>query len=419
MDKILEFCAAKRTGTIIAVSIIAIFLVISLIRTYDFKTFQSIIDSGGDDWSLYARYALDIKDNGLLMPSVQGAYYFPASYLYSYFIAFCLALFGEKSVPIFIAQHLMLGLSIGFVYWAFRDKMNGLTSLIFLCTLFVFSIKDICKNYSALLLGENLALFTMALFFLCFIKGIEKKSLALQLTAASSLGLSILTRPNIVIFGLAFIPLVTAYYVRRGRAGYIKLAAFLLVFFLSSSLLLVRNYLVCKKPYLLPVQVSSMSFARMYHPIPSSVDLTRTNENFLYAKLHLSRDMVDYAEYALQKPRLFFGYYIKKALFCLGYMSPLSPVYGLRSHWLAMWAGYFLYLFFRIKDRARPEMWEAATHLFIICYYGTVIMSAPIHNYGFRMLIPVIFYVLVFAFLALDRLWAGARTYFNNIGTWR
>ncbi len=71
---------------------------------------------------------------------------------------------------------------------------------------------------------------------------------------------------------------------------------------------------------------------------------------------------------------------------------------------MAMWLGYFVYLFLRLKERKRMELWEVAIHLFIISYYGTLILIGNIENYGFRMLIPAVNFVLLFSFLAFDRI---------------
>jgi len=405
----LAFCSTRRVGTILAIIFIAIFFILSLTRNYDFKSFDSILNATGDDWGIYANHALDIKHNGMLMPLAETAYCSPAGFLYNYFIALCLVVFGEKSLPIFVIQHLMLGLSVALVYWTFRDKMKGLTGFIFLCTLFVFALKDVYKNYAPLLLSENLALFMIALFFFCFVKGFEKDNIFLQFVAAGLLGLAILTRPNIFIYGIALVPLVVAYYIRRGIAGYRNLLIFMSALIAGSSFLGIRNYLLLKQFIFLPTNMLSIDGLRNFHPIPSSVDLSRVTANLLYTKLHLDKLIVNYAEYIMQEPGLFFQFYGKKILFCLGYLPALlAGAYGLRLRWMIMWVGYFAYLFLHIKNHGKWEMWEVALNLYILCYYGSLVMTTYVHNYGFRMLIPGIFFVLVFSFVAIDKLWTMA-----------
>lgn len=405
LDNLAGFCCTKRAGTILAISFIAVFLVLSLTRNYDFKSFESILNDIGNDWGTYAHHALDIKQNGMLMPSAITAYCSPAGFLYNYFIALCLVIFGEKILPVFVIQHLMLGLSIALIYWTFRDKMRGLTGLAFLCALFVFALKDVYKNYTPLLLSENLAIFLMALFFFCFIKGFERGKPLLQFTSAFLLGLAILTRPNIFIYGIVLIPLVASYYIKRGVPGYRDLLIFASALIAGASFLGIRNYLLLKQFAFLPTNMSSIYGLINFHPIPGSVDLSKAGPNLLYTKLHLDILIVNYAEYIMQEPGLFLQFYFKKILFCLGYLPVLlRGAYAPRLRWMAMWTGYFAYLFLHVKDHKKWEMWETSVHLYIFCYYGSLVMTTTVHNYGFRMLIPGIFFVLVFAFMALDRL---------------
>ena len=66
-----------------------------MIRLYPFENTVDTILQGTDDWSRYARFALDIVDNGILMPSLEECYWSPASFLYNYFVAFCFYAFGK------------------------------------------------------------------------------------------------------------------------------------------------------------------------------------------------------------------------------------------------------------------------------------------------------------------------------------
>ncbi len=389
---------------IFSIFVISFFLFLSLTRSYPHPDFETIARSTGDDWNTYARYALDIKHNGILMPLERRAFYCPGSFLYSYFLALSLVIFGVKSLPIFVMQHLMLGISVTIVYWTFRNKMRDLTSMLFFISMLVFAFKDVYKNYSPLLLSENLAIFLLSLFFLCFIKGFEKDIFPLQIASACLLGLSILTRPNIVFFGIVLIPIVAVHYIRKKKNFMMKILLFTIVLFASSSLLMVRNYLVCGKLYFLPEQVSTISFVKLCHPVPASVDISRVDSNFLYAKLRISHDIVSYAEYAIQQPAVFFGYYFKKVVFCLGYLPALSSAYELRLRWVLMWIGYFVYLILRVRKRERFDTWETAMHCFIFTFYASLILSGPVESYGFRMLIPGLNFVLAFSFMALDRI---------------
>jgi 4-amino-4-deoxy-L-arabinose transferase-like glycosyltransferase len=308
---------------------------------------------------------LDVKHNGITMPSLKENYWAPAGFLYIYFIALNFYLFGENTTPIFIIQNLMLGISVACIYFSFRNKMKGLTGILFLFTLFLFALFDVSKYYSFRLISENLALFTISAFFLCFIKGMEKNKLSLQLLAAVLMGLSVLTRPNIFPFAFFLIAIASFYYLKEKRTMH-NFFLFILLLLLSSSLLALRNYLVCGSWIFLPTE--GVSFASRFHLFP-------------------------------------IRHYTDNLLFFAGFLSSLDPVLRWRPHWTIMWAGYIIYLFLRVKHKVKFELWEVTSHIYIFCYFSLMLFIAPqISSYGFRLLVPVIFIVLPFSFMALDKL---------------
>lgn len=406
INRSLAFLSKRRTGDILAISVVLLFIILSLIRLYPFENELSLVIHTGDDWTAYANYALDIRHNGLLMPkTVPGLYNAPAGFLYPYFIALCFLIFGENTAPVYIIQSFMLGLSVAFVYWAFRDKMKNITGIIFLGSLALFAWLDVYKYYAFRFLSENLALFSTSLFLLCFIKGLEKDSLALRLISAFSVGILILSRPPAVLFGFMLVFIIMPYYFIKKKIGWAHLLLFMSVLILSTSLLGIRNYLICHKLVFLPTQGMNMSIYRyVVQPIPDSVDLSRVNTNLLFTKMHVNSDIVAYVEYMFQKPTLFLDYYFKKILFCLGFVWIKVPQYRWRPHWTLMWVGYFTYLFLCIKKKKRAQLWEIPVHIYIFSNYFTLIVLGQVENYGFRMLIPGINSVLVFSFLAWDML---------------
>lgn len=395
------FC--RRMGTIIAIAAIMLFLVLSLVRPYPSgSSLKDVLVNHGDDWYTYANNAMIIKHEGIFMPSLKTPYYGPSGFLYSYFIALCLTLFGEKLLPVLVVQHVMLGISIALFYWTFRDKMKGLTGLAFLCTMIAFGFLDVYKYYSPRLLSENLSLFLTALFFFCFVKGFEKNVFKLQLASAACLGVSILVRPNIALYGVVLLSILIYNYFKQGGSGIIRAVLFISVFAISVSFLGVRNYIICKSWIFLPT-LFSFNYLISFNPIPSSVDLSRVETNFMYAKLHFKKEIVMFIEYLLQRPALFIGHYADRILFCFGFLPVLAPAYHTRPHWIVMWLGYFYYLILLFKNRQKIPLWELSVHLFILLYY-IPLLNTNVQNYGFRMLIPVTNLVLMFAFIALDRI---------------
>lgn len=369
MKRLFTILIARRTGNVFVALIILSFIILSLIRLYPYENTLNVILKEVDDWGIYARFGLDIKHNGILLPMINGDYDLPAGFLYNYFIALCFLVFGENIVPIYFIQSILLGFSVAFIYWAFREKMKPLTGIVFLFTLFFFALADVYKNYTFRLLSENLALFTISLFFLCFIKGLEKHKYSLQLWAAVLLGLSISIRPNIFPFGIILIVIMLYYFLKQKKQAFLKLILFAFLLGVSMSLLMIRNRIV----------------SGCWTFFPTSASASIINDLF-------------------QNPDFSLSYFGKKILFCFGFLSFLDPVYHLRFHWTIMWAGYFVYLLLRIRMNLKFEIWEIASHLFIISYIGLMILIAPIYMYGFRMLIPVTFIILPFSFMAWDRL---------------
>ena len=381
----------KRTDTILAVSVVLLFVLLAVIRLYPFEnTLPKIIADSGNDWSKYAANALDIKHHGLLMPGIEGAYEKPASFFYSYFLVLCFFLFGENNVPVYLLQNLMLGLSIIFIWLSFRERMSKIVSLIFLFALVIVGLTDISIYYTFRFLGENLALFSLSVFFLLFTKGIEKNKQYALLIAALFLGVAVLTRPNIFLFAIALIALLLLYGFKTQKLK--PLLLFISVLVITSSFLAIRNYLVCNCIQFLPSQGILFNMIA-FHPLPASVDVSQ---------VHSYSDA--YLQYFLQEPVLFITHYLKKVLFCFGFLNAVEPSYHWFPHWTLMWLGYFTYLFLLLRNKTKTTLNEKAVHLFIFTYYASLVVVGQVENYGFRMLIPGNFFVLSFAFIALDKL---------------
>ena len=97
-------------------------------------------------------------------------------------------------------------------------------------------------------------------------------------------------------------------------------------------------------------------------------------------------------------------HYVNKVLFCFGFLNAVEPTYHWFPHWTLVWLGYFTYLFLLFLNKTKTELPEKAVHLFIFTYFASLVLVGQVENYGFRMLIPGNFFVLSFAFIALDKL---------------
>ena len=209
-----------------------------------------------------------------------------------------------------------------------------------------------------------------------------------------------------ILFGAFLIPIVAPYYFRKGKIGIFHYILFISILIFSTSLLMIRNYLVCGSYAFISegATTSSLQFLTMTNPIPPSVDLSMTKARPFYATMHFNGILSDYSEYMIQKPAIFFGHYFKKILFCLGFLQYFEPAYRWRPHWILMWIGYFAYLFIHWKRRAGFEMWEIALNIYILSYYCLLVIAAMIGNYGFRYLIPAVPFLLPLSFKALDQM---------------
>jgi hypothetical protein len=345
--------------TIIPV-VLLVFVIYPLICLYPYGNNLLSELSGIDDWNRYARFALDIKHNGISIPSVHEDYFAPAGFLYNYFLALCFCLFGENTVPVYILQNLMLGISILLIYFTFEKKLKPFTSFVFLLALITFAFLDIARYYTFRFLSENFSIFLLSVFVFCI--GRKEKPAYLYF-ASFILGLSVLSRPNLLLFAFLFF-MALGYFLYK---GWMKGNVFItLISFISAfSLLLFRNLYVTGNLTLLPVE--GIHFIR---------------ETFTGLSLILL---------------------LKKILFCLGILSPLDQALSIRPHWLLMWVFYSIYLVLKWRSKEKMPFEEIIVHLLIFSYFGSLVLVAPVINsYGYRLLLPAVLYLLPFGIMAIE-----------------
>ncbi len=373
MNKFQKVLNHNNTGNLLCILMIILIGVLTIFRIQQ-NLYPSDF-SGLDDWDNYARNALDIKENGLLIPSIKSHYVIPAGFFYNYFVSGCFILFGEDLRIIYFIQSLFLGLTIFFMYQIFRDEMSKITGLIFILTLFIFSLLDVYKYYSFRLLSENIAILTVSMFFYFLKKGLKNNEWHSYLFSSFFLGISVLTRPNIFPFAIVFL-VYLMYCIFKKKITYFQFLLFSIIFCSILFLLALRNYLVSGEISFLPVDGNFRDY------------MIRNN--------HIS---------PLHHPLQFCYFYIKKTLFCFGFLPVLKYSYTIRPHWILMWVGYFIYLFFLLINKLKLNSFLVSVHLYIILFFGVLILIAPIEAYGFRLLIPGIFFVLGYAFIGFNSLY--------------
>lgn len=360
-----------KMANALAVLFIFIFPIVTFFQLYPFQqSLADILNASNDDWCLYINTALDIKHNGLLIHNVKGDYDYPNGFFYSYFVAFCFSLFGENPAPVYILQSALLGCTIALVYNSFKTKMSPLSGLLLIVTLIVFAFLDVHNYYTFRLLSENLVIFTLVLFFYFLFKGLENSKRKPILVSAVFLGLSILTRPNLFPVGIV-LAIVLCFLSFKGKITFPNLILFLVLASAVISLLALRNKLVSGHFTFFPV--NSFGFFQSY---------------FLH-------------------PNILFEDMYKKFMFCIGFLQVLYPSYHFRPHWVVMWLAYLIYWVIKLKQKEKFEVWEIISHLFILTYFGLlvfVIDTKLIVVYGFRYIIPALFFVLPFVFIGFDKL---------------
>jgi hypothetical protein len=360
MTTFFQFSLNRKTEHVLCFAVIIGFAICSIVRLYPFTNTLPEVVAGIDDWSRYAKNALDIKSNGLSLSSIQSDYDSPAGFLYNYFVAACFSLFGENVIPVYIIQSLLLGVSIVLVYKTFSEKINPSLRIYFLFALVVFAAADISIHYTFRLLSENLALFTFSTFFYFLLKGIDKNSFVFLALSAFLLGISVLVRPNIIACAVIVQIILCFSLVRKKKFSW--LLSFVGIFFLSFSLLALRNYCVSGNWTFVPTE--GRSFINNLGEINFSV-------------------------------------LMKKILFCFGIMTPLQSNCVVRPHWIIMWIAYLIYFFLKVKHKQKFELWEILTHSVIISYFGLLVLIAPqLGSYGFRLLIPALLIIIPFGFIA-------------------
>jgi hypothetical protein len=363
----------KKQDVQIAACCVFVFLVPSLVKVFiqDYPIDNLII--GIDDWNRYARHAIDIKQHGLLIVNVDGPYLIPAGFLYNYFVAGVFLLFGDYPAVVYIIQSMLLGISVAMTYFLFREKLKPKTGYVLLTLLILFAFLDIYKNYTFRLFSENLAIFTITLFFFLLKKTLNTISWRWQFLVGLTLGASVLIRPNLLPFSLVFILIFHLPKIIR-KEHFTRSIAFLIGFVVILMMLPLRNYLAAGNLTLMPVDGTFMDYMHRINPISFT-----------------------------ENPIEYLSVYFEKILYCFGDIPILNPDFHIRPHWFLMWAGFFYYLIHLIRFPRQRDSLMGAFILYVFAFYLTLILIAQISVYGHRMFIPGIFIVLGVSVVGYER----------------
>jgi hypothetical protein len=360
---------------IVMVALAVLFGALAVYRCRDFVEDVTPESARNEDWLIYRENAVSIVDGGLVMPAVRGNYYRPGGFLYNYFVAAVFAITGKNSSHVYLVQAVLLALSVGGMTFAFAATLRAQTLWWFAAALAVTAYLDVFRYYTFRLLSENLLLVCLSAWLIAMMAAVRRSDSWLLFAASGALlGLCVLTRPNLLPLGPA---IALALWMRRRQDGIggAVIAAFVAACAACVALLVARNVAATGQ---LDVSVWTNAGGWM-HP---SFDRT-------------GQPLRDFGVALLS----YGAFYLRRALFSVGFLFLLDPAYRFRPHWLMAWLGLAAFCVLKIRSL---ELWELLLLTFVVVYLVPLIAVADLPNYGFRMIFPVVPAVMLLGFRALD-----------------
>jgi hypothetical protein len=96
---------------------------------------------------------------------------------------------------------------------------------------------------------------------------------------------------------------------------------------------------------------------------------------------------------------------IKKVLFLFGFLPLVEPNFNIRPHWIILWLGFFIYVKYYLLDRNKIiYSSDRIIILFVLIYFPTILVLMQIDSYGFRAILPGLFYVIILSYKGLSKL---------------
>jgi hypothetical protein len=356
---------------VLYVAIPATFLVLEALRSYPFAD-DFVTYLRRDDWYDYRRLAESVLDGGMTIPALPEDYWRPGGFLYVYFVAGLMRLFGRNSTFIYLVQSALLGLSVVVLDRGFARRLSAPARLAYLALAVSFLYLDVFRHYTNRLLSENLILVLLPLALALLVRAHERPSAGRGLLAGVALGAAILTRPNLLPLGLAGAALLIAYPGPRGHTGR-TVAALLGGAVGVVGLMVLRNYSVTGK-------LGAGVFTKTSHWIQPAAS----------GQLGL-----------LERSWTVVEHYGSRVLFMLGWPPLVEPSYRIRPHWLVMWAG--VALFGVTAWRRTVAFWEALLLVSSVGYLAPQVAVGHIASYGFRSAFPVVPLALLLAVRGVER----------------
>jgi len=228
--------AARKDRYFILFIFLAAFLVrmIYIVQVLQFPLTEYLARSGTFDQYGFDKAASFIASGNWL----GGEGVFGKEPLYSYFLASIYKIFGYSHFAVYIVQSLLTSFGVVLLYKITSQVFNRASGYI---ASFIMAFYSISIFYDALLLRASLITFLTILTLYLLLEARRKKGYLMWLFSGIALGLSVLTRHNILLPFIVFFILVT---IRPFKRAIKYAAVFIAGMFIVLLPVLARNYVV-------------------------------------------------------------------------------------------------------------------------------------------------------------------------------
>ncbi len=233
---IMDDMAARKDRYFILFIFLAAFLVrmIYIVQVLQFPLTEYLAGS-----STFDQYGFDKAASFIVSGNwLGGEGVFGKEPLYAYFLALIYKVFGYSPFAVYIAQSFLTSLGVVLLYKITAQIFNRVTGYI---ASFVLAFYSMSIFYDAVLLRASLITFLTILALYLLLEARSKKGYLMWLFSGIALGLSVLTRHNILLPFIVFFILVT---VRPFKSATKYVSVFIAGMFIVLLPVLARNYIL-------------------------------------------------------------------------------------------------------------------------------------------------------------------------------